>query len=1071
MTLLAPEVVEAAPNPTRVVEALETTRRAMRRYRRAMVIAGAILTALAMASVVAVADVSWVLPAWSRAVALAGIIVSSMVMIARHVLARGPRFGQGEAAAEVESAFPELGQRVRTTLEYSEPRPDSSPASASLIGALVKDTDRRADGLEFPAIVPWSRFRTRMLGLSGAILAILVALAYEPTLRIAARRVLLLPVHYTTLAVEPGNRTLREGAVFTLRATLTGRPVSDARWLQRPAGSHDAWTATPLRSVDSPRSLIGTLEAVRKDCRADFDYRVVAGEVESDVFRVTVTHPLRLKSLEAAIEPPAYTRSKPSVSKEGNFRVPEGSKVGFRIDLDRAPASARIAWTPEGSKSPRTLPLSIQGQRLSGQLPPLDKDVSYEIVANSADGMKLESARFAIGVQPDEKPTVKFIKPAESHAATPTTEVPMQVEAGDDYGVAKVGMVYQVGDGPEETLYLDDPKDLPRSVEALATLYLEKHKLTYTDSLTYRAFVEDNRTPGPHRVSTELRFIDIVPYKQAFQLVEGGGSCNGSSVTLEELILRQRAALNRAFAHAEDQPIEPKVADRLSREEAELALVTDDFARKLASEFGPISPLEDAARAMEMATVSLGSKELAASIPLEQSALTALIKARQNLRKLMSTSSSGGQCRKIDRQQLQQKLRKPPAAEKSKEAELARLEQDLKKLAQDQKNFAEEIDPKGGDGAELDRKDEPRAGQPSKNSGTKPSPAERQQASSKEADRLNALAGSDRALTDLARGRMDEATREVKEAEAAIKADRPRESAQSARSAAEHLERLAEQVAGLKAKELAARIARARDLAQSTARDERELAGRAKPGEPGEALARQQGLAEDARTLADLLRQLRSDAVEEDRKLAQAVAKASEANSPAEIERVMRRASASIASGEPEKSSRSMGEAAGKLDALARDLESARRDFMQPKLQQLIAAEKKAAEAQRSLDSASSEARKAEAEKAVSELARAVESLKPGEGSLRKAADVLSQVAQGGASGGWAAPAKVGPRAGLFTPPISHTNAVRAASQALQAKIQELILDDALVDRDGPVPPGYKEKVEDYFRVLSEDLR
>ena len=49
-------------------------------------------------------------------------------------------------------------------------------------------------------------------------------------------------------------------------------------------------------------------------------------------------------------------------------------------------------------------------------------------------------------------------------------------------------------------------------------------RLTYTDGITYYAFVEDNHPIRPHRVASELRFIDILPYKQAFQYVEGGGT-------------------------------------------------------------------------------------------------------------------------------------------------------------------------------------------------------------------------------------------------------------------------------------------------------------------------------------------------------------------------------------------------------------------------------------------------------------------------------------------------------------------------------------------------------------------
>ena len=236
-------------------------------------------------------------------------------------------------------------------------------------------------------------------------------------------------------------------------------------------------------------------------------------------------HPLKLKGLQAAITPPAYTRKPPSVAREGNFRVLEGSKVRLQITLDRAPKTAELAPTsPDGKAPPGRVPLKIQGNTMTGELPPLTADVRYEIAATAADGMTLDADPFRIQVKPDEKPTILFVRPHESSAALPTTDVPVQVEAGDDLGLARVGIAYRVNDGPEESLYLDEPKDQPLTVEALTTLYLEKHELTYTDGLTYYAFVEDNKPYEPHRVVTELRFLDILPYKQAFQLVEGGGT-------------------------------------------------------------------------------------------------------------------------------------------------------------------------------------------------------------------------------------------------------------------------------------------------------------------------------------------------------------------------------------------------------------------------------------------------------------------------------------------------------------------------------------------------------------------
>ena len=85
----------------------------------------------------------------------------------------------------------------------------------------------------------------------------------------------------------------------------------------------------------------------------------------------------------------------------------------------------------------------------------------------------------------------------------------------------RLGIVYEVGDGPEETLHMASLAKQPVTADELATLYLEKHTLNFTDAAMYYAFVEDNYPATPHRVVSELRRIDILPYKQSYQCVEG----------------------------------------------------------------------------------------------------------------------------------------------------------------------------------------------------------------------------------------------------------------------------------------------------------------------------------------------------------------------------------------------------------------------------------------------------------------------------------------------------------------------------------------------------------------------
>jgi hypothetical protein len=543
------------------------------------------------------------------------------------------------------------------------------------------------------------------------------------------------------------------------------------------------------------------------------------------------------------------------------------------------------------------------------------------------------------------------------------------------------------------------------------------------------------------------------------------------------LIARQRVNLNRTFAHADETTVDDEVARRLTRFEQELAAATAEFTEGLEQIAGPVPALHEATDAMRAAVGSLGSKDLKAARPQEEQALAGLIKARQNLRKFLSLKSGGlaNSCRNFDRQQ-DQKLRRPPV-DKTNE-QLAQLEKDVAQLAEQQRKFSEEIEAKGGGGARLDRPGESRPEQPKSpppSSGSQPSPSDRQQAAAREAERLRRLARLDPALSDLARSRMDEAARDVKASDSSLREGRPDEAAAQAREAAKRLERLAGQVAALKASELAARLAKARDLARGLARREAALGQAIRPDDgPDDDRRRadeQQGLAEDAKTLADLLTRLKTDAAEEDRELSRAIARASEANSPSTIEEALRQAAAALASGARAQAARDAETASGRLDALARDLDAARRAFVQPRLDRLIAAEAQAAEAQKALHSVRNESQKAEAEKTLTDLARALAKLGDSDGPLRPAAEALQRASQLGA-GGWSGPERLdSARAGFYSPPVNQADAVRAVVAALQAQIQEIILNDALVDRDGAVPPQYKGLVEDYYRILSQDLR
>ena len=547
-----------AVRPAALVGQLENTRSGLRTYQVVAALVRLSLIELAIVAAFALADWLWIT---STAVRVVGLLVMAGFVVeqAIHTLGKLRRLGQGEAALAVEASFPQLGQRVRTTLEYGEPSPFTAPASPGLVDALVTDTDRQARAIDFKTLIPWRRIRWQAAALAALVFAGLVTLVVSPDMRIAVERLFLVPAHYTRLTVKPGDQQVKVGGDVVIQVELTGRPVRHVELRYRsvgtpaePAAAND-WQIVPFgpngheegdsehahaAHVPHAGAIAGAVEKKLRELDLDLEYQVVAGQLSSDVYRLTIIRPLMLKQVTATLTPPAYTRRPPVVESKGNVKVIEGSSVDLTFTLDRPPQTAKLALRPT-SLSAEAVPqptVRFDGAELSAELAGVEQELEYELTAEAADGMKLEPRKFRIRVQPDQKPTIRFVEPPEQLEVTITTEVGMRVEAGDDFGIGKLGIVYQVADGPQEELYLDDLPQQPLTAEALATLFLERHELSFTDAVTYYAFAEDNYpagphgsqgphgSRGPHRATTELRFIDIRPYRRDYQWVQPGGT-------------------------------------------------------------------------------------------------------------------------------------------------------------------------------------------------------------------------------------------------------------------------------------------------------------------------------------------------------------------------------------------------------------------------------------------------------------------------------------------------------------------------------------------------------------------
>jgi hypothetical protein len=511
---------------------------------------GAFAAAAALAALAA-ADYAWEW-AWNvRAIGLAVGTGLALGMVAVGLLRPLLWWSRPRTAREIEARFPQLGQRVRTVVQFSGRDP---PAVAQegvrpdLVTALEQETDQNARPLDLHAIVPKRRALAAATIAAIPIVLLLAGLLVDWQWRLAIRRALLSHQPYTAVAVQPGDVLIDQGRDLTLSLQLAGRLNRPVTLLTRPAGRpQDAWKQQELNGADirdrSPDGRQVGYAVGLNNVDAPLEYRFLAGSLQTGVYRVTIRYPLRLAKFEATLTPPRYTGLKPKTVDGGDLDVIESSRVDWHVAFDRPCREAYLLVSdpPDGTEPPGrarppervALAPGRDGLSFSAALQVVD-DKLYSIVATAREGASLPDKQYRIRVRKDQAPRVHFEDPPEAWEVNPIAEVPMRIRVDDDFGVSKAGIVFQIDNGLERQLVAKEfervksgePRAESRKDEIVLTtnatlediLHLEDFPVTETSAVTYYAYVEDNYPEQPKRTESDLQFIEIRPYLRIFKV-------------------------------------------------------------------------------------------------------------------------------------------------------------------------------------------------------------------------------------------------------------------------------------------------------------------------------------------------------------------------------------------------------------------------------------------------------------------------------------------------------------------------------------------------------------------------
>jgi hypothetical protein len=861
---------------------------ALRRYQLGEGLAWSFLAgALGLVALVG-ADFWLELPTNARAAGLAAVSAVILAVLWARVISPLRWWTKPRTAAEIESRFPQLGQRIRTVVQYAglpEETIDFEGVTPSLLAALEEETEIRAKPLPLDRILPWRRVWVVGTLAAAPALVLLIAAGLNPEWRIALARALLSSRPYTTLSVKPGNLTVEQGDSVPIAVELIGRLKREVVLNTRAAGQpNSAWKATALGVPDQgPAS---KRESKLEKLKQPVEYRVEAGPASSPTYRIGVRYPLALKAFDVALKPPVYTGVAPSTMKGGDLRVIEGTGATFQMTFDAPVVEAALVVTDPSVRSRKdktsptqVIPLKSDGATYTTELN-LTKGLVYQIEAKTPDGRTMPKKSYKIDVLEDRPPRVAFEQPDEALEVHPVAEILNRIRVGDDFGLTKAGIVFQLNAGNEQALVVRDFKSEPAKSPTTAALQemmlLEKLATSPTDSLTYYAFAEDNYPAGARRTETELRYIDIRPFKREYKLADSPSGMEGTDefTTLAELIARQRFNLNRAIRLAKHKPSDKTIAEdplKIAGFEETLAGLTREFTEGVEGIVGQrIEPLHAAEESMLGAIAALDHGQNARAPAHMSVALRHLIEARDTIRVLIGQDPAAARAmRGFDRTQTQ-KIRKPKKddeeaeeiaeqleqlaqdedfvyatlaaismeqekgqSKEGKEAEKPEENDEKKKEPTEKKEQAQKGDSgskgegtgtgqgKGRSGEKGEPKDEDNAGEPAKNQ--RRAAIEQQE---KIADRARDLEEKLKKLevaSNLAKARMAKAAEATEKASGALTRGNIKEATETAKAGAAMLHELARQVKGEITHEVAQEVAMARDLADELAQRESEL--------------------------------------------------------------------------------------------------------------------------------------------------------------------------------------------------------------------------------------------------------
>jgi hypothetical protein len=323
------------------------------------------------------------------------------------------------------------------------------------------------------------------------------------------------PYSRVKLDIKPGDQKVIYGQGFDIHVTTIGGLVEKAEVVL--TAENGAEDVLPMfgEGENNWRATVANVTTPGK-------YHVRAPGSRSPKYTIQLITVPRLEGVRVRVTPPAYTNRPPYEGQvpQGGLSGLAGTKVELFARSNRPLSGGTIDL--EGSTNPVRMTASVN--EATGMII-LDKPGKLTLrVIDEAGQPSTDTFSAPITLLQDERPFVRLVQPLANSFATPSTSLPIEVIAEDDYGVSRVQIFRSLNDSRALPMDLPVPTPNPTRFPVATSLRLSQFGLKPGDSIKVYARVEDNDPAGAKGSESNIAVVRIISesdYKRMLIAREG----------------------------------------------------------------------------------------------------------------------------------------------------------------------------------------------------------------------------------------------------------------------------------------------------------------------------------------------------------------------------------------------------------------------------------------------------------------------------------------------------------------------------------------------------------------------